>query len=229
MNGFPDFGKELDRPFEVDERCYDCAELYHGCNARPENPDSHCADYLRMPDAGVNGQTGQEIPPSRMGNRKEPRIRSAAGAPVRAQTQLENPPSHRPARVKPEPVEQPAESDRQPDPEPQAPTPSATEATISQPDPPANPKARICGCGTVLPKGRRLCDTCRTESRRQTKRRYMRSYMEDRRSGVVGSDSGARATHATTHAVHALACDLLPMGQSDGGVLENQTSVLTNA
>jgi len=46
----PDFGRELARPFEVDERCFDCAELYHGCYARPESPDTRCADYLRLPD-----------------------------------------------------------------------------------------------------------------------------------------------------------------------------------
>ena len=82
--GFPDFGKEMHRPFNVDERCYDCAEFYGpghgqpGCNAMPANPNARCLDYLRLPDVGVDGQTGQEIPPSRMGGRKEPRITLSA-------------------------------------------------------------------------------------------------------------------------------------------------------
>jgi hypothetical protein len=29
---FPDFGKELRRPFAVAEQCYDCAGFYDGCN-----------------------------------------------------------------------------------------------------------------------------------------------------------------------------------------------------
>lgn len=37
-----------------------------------------------------------------------------------------------------------------------------------RPLPPAEPKSRTCGCGTPLPRGKRLCDACRTECRRQT-------------------------------------------------------------
>ncbi len=76
MNRFPDFGAELNRPFAVDENCYDCAEFYYGCNATPENPNARCLDYLRLPNVGVHGKTGQDFPPSRMGGRKEPRIRA---------------------------------------------------------------------------------------------------------------------------------------------------------
>ena len=74
MKTFPDFGKELSRPFKVDERCYGCAELCHGCTARPENPDKRYAEYLHLPDL-MPGTCGQTFPPSRMQNRKEPRIR----------------------------------------------------------------------------------------------------------------------------------------------------------
>ena len=81
MRSFPDFGKELKRPFEVHEHCYDCAELYHGCNAWPTARQFACADYSPLPDVGVNGKTGQEFPPSRMGDRKEPRIRSTGKQP----------------------------------------------------------------------------------------------------------------------------------------------------
>ncbi len=154
-NRFPDFGKELRRDFDVHKSCYDCSELYHGCNARPENPSSRCADYFPLPDVGVNGKTGQEIPPSRMGDRKEPRIRSTAGAPVRVQP--ENPPSRRPSPAKPEPVEQ--------DPPVQP----------RQQSPAGNPGAdgkRLCGCGAVLPKRRRCCEACRRQRREATIRRH---------------------------------------------------------
>ena len=148
----PDFGRELARPFEVDERCFDCAELYHGCNARPENPDSHCLDHLRLPDV-MPGTCGQAIPASRMGGRKVPRIRFGGTTPVQVEVPPKKPPT-------------------------------------SHYDKPAKPKARTCGCGVPLPKGRRLCDGCRVGARRQTKRQYMRTYMRQRRSGVIGSNSG---------------------------------------
>jgi hypothetical protein len=82
MRTFPHFGSELSRPFEVDQRCFDCAELYHGCHAIPENPDVHCTDALRLPDVKA-GTTGQVFPPSRMGDRKEPRVHrgTASAAP----------------------------------------------------------------------------------------------------------------------------------------------------
>jgi len=79
MKTFPDFGAELRRPFEVVEQCYDCVEFYgeghggRGCNAWPANKPFCCADHFPLPDVGVDGQTGQRFPPSRMGGRTEPR------------------------------------------------------------------------------------------------------------------------------------------------------------
>ena len=35
---------------------------------------------------------------------------------------------------------------------------------------------RLCECGETLPKGRRLCDPCREQRRRQTGREYMRRF-----------------------------------------------------
>jgi len=151
MRTFPDFGKELSRPFEVDQRCFDCAELYHGCNATPENPDAYCPDYLRLPDVGVNGKTGQEFPPSRMGDRKEPRIRSAAGAPVRVQVQPKNPPPRCQAPAEPEPIEQ-----------------TRQQSPAASPGPDGE---RLCGCGTVLKKRERCCGACRLSRRQKTMRR----------------------------------------------------------
>lgn len=56
------------------ERCCDCTESYHGYAAWPAGKPFTCADFLRLPDAGINGATGQAFPPSRMqGPRKLPR------------------------------------------------------------------------------------------------------------------------------------------------------------
>jgi len=111
MTAHPDFGEEVKRPFEVHENCYDCAEVYGpgrgvvGCNAWPASKAFNCADFLRLPDV-MPGMNGQVFPPSRMGDRKEPRIRSAAGAPLRVQVQPKNPPSRRRTPAEPEPIEQ---------------------------------------------------------------------------------------------------------------------------
>jgi hypothetical protein len=191
MKTFPDFGKELRRPFEVDARCYDCAEFYHGCNARPENPDARCGDRLRLPDV-MPGTCGQTLPPSRMQGRTEPRIRLAAAAPVQVEVQPKNPPASRLASS-------------------------------------AQPQARLCGCGAILPKGRRLCDQCQTQNRRQTKRDYMRTYMEQRRSVEVGFGSHVPFPATGTHATQAGGGDLRASGLWEGGASLDQTSVLTES
>jgi hypothetical protein len=72
---FPDFDKDIRRPFAVQEYCYDCAEFYHGCNAWPANKTFDCADYYPLPDVGIDGATGQAFPPSRMQGRKQPMVR----------------------------------------------------------------------------------------------------------------------------------------------------------
>lgn len=63
MNGgfqrFFDFGKELRRPFEVHENCYDCAEFYDGCSAWPADRAFTCATYCRLPDI----MPGFDLPP----------------------------------------------------------------------------------------------------------------------------------------------------------------------
>jgi hypothetical protein len=177
-----EFGKELKWPFKVDERCYDCAELYGGCPARREDPDTRCPDYFQLPDAGVNGKTGQEIPPSEMGDRKKPRPPVAIKTRAQAQGQPANP------TAKPEASEQdPPESSlpTAPGPDPARPTvngapprdPPAdqTPRRTRQPSPAGNPGPdgkRLCGCGAILPKRQRCCATCRTERRRDSKRRY---------------------------------------------------------
>lgn len=96
LQRFPDFGKELRRPFEVHEVCYDCAEFYgpghgkRGCDAWPANrpiktPDGKhllCQDFNRLPDVMPGEPAGQVFPPSRMDARKTPRgIQTETGQP----------------------------------------------------------------------------------------------------------------------------------------------------
>ncbi len=61
---FPDFGKELRRPFEVHASCYDCAEFYDGCEAWPANKRFACDRYNRLPDV-MPGTCGQQFPQTR--------------------------------------------------------------------------------------------------------------------------------------------------------------------
>lgn len=70
------FGAELKRPNPTEPSCYDCTELYHGCTGRPPDPNrkTKCRDRLPLPTVGLNGQTGQAFPESRMNGRKEPRL-----------------------------------------------------------------------------------------------------------------------------------------------------------
>lgn len=133
---FPDFGRELRRPFEVHATCFDCAEFYDGCHAWPASKPFACGAYTRLPDV-MPGTCGQKFPETR----------------------------HRTAR--------PAE--RQED---------AAPAVRRRPPRPKG-ESRLCDCGVTLPKNRRLCDPCRDQKRRRTRREYMRGYMQQRRTGSV--------------------------------------------
>ena len=165
MNGFPDFGKDLQRPFEVDERCFDCAELYHGCNARPEDPDTRCPDYFQLPGV-MPGTTGQVIPASRMGGRKEPRppVPIAARAQNHVQGK-ESPVSERPKQAR-------------------------QQSPAGNPGPDGK---RLCGCGAILPKRKRCCDTCRAGRRKTTMHRRRNG---QRPSVASRSDPDVPSTHA---------------------------------
>ncbi len=182
MNRFPDFDKDVRWPFAVDEQCYDCAEFYHGCNARPSNQPTRCTDYYRLPDV-MPGTYGQTFPPSRMQGRKEPRVR-------RETTESEQQPTPTHARKKP------AESRTGP---------------------------RLCGCGVLLAKGRRLCDQCRPQKRRQTMRQYMRT----RRAAPSESQpvSDMPFPHAARPSVLACGGDLPSTGPQQGGTPFQQTTV----
>jgi len=134
---FPDFGKELRRPFEVHASCYNCAEFYDGCEAWPASKSFACRQYNRLPDV-MPGTCGQQFPETRHRNER-PAERGQGSVP--------------------------AEQKRQ------------SQRTHARGEP------RLCECGTALSKGKRLCDQCREQRGRQTKREYMRTYMQERRAG----------------------------------------------
>jgi len=76
---FPDFGKELRRPFEIHEFCYDCAGFYDGCPAWPARKRFACPIYDALPDV-MPGTWGQKFPAT---------TRKLAAAPVDDESQGE--------------------------------------------------------------------------------------------------------------------------------------------
>jgi hypothetical protein len=185
-NTFPDFGKELQRPFAVAEQCYDCAELYDGCRAWPESKPFQCADYNRLPDV-MPDDCGQVFPAARMQGRKEPRLRQETVAHNRGECRAPSP------------------------------MPGGKQLARSRGGP------RLCECGAVLFKGRRFCDSCRAQRRRQTMREYMRSRRAAPQESEDLSDMPLFA--ARRHATHARSGDLLLTGLPSGGARSQQTSV----
>ncbi len=61
LNRFPDFGKEVRRPFEVHENCSDCAGFYDGCQGWPDSRPFDCHSVTRLPDVPA-GTCGQRFP-----------------------------------------------------------------------------------------------------------------------------------------------------------------------
>jgi hypothetical protein len=138
---------------------------YHTCRTWPEGKPFACADFHRLPDAGVNGETGQRIPPSRMGGRTEPRVR-------RAPSPDDEKPAPAPARKSP----------------PAAPNHTPSPAATPGPD-----GERWCGCGAPLPKRRRCCDDCRRQRREETmSRRRTRKRLATLRCRATATLSEAR-------------------------------------
>ncbi len=186
-----DFGKELRRPFEVSEHCFDCVEFYGeghgtvGCNAWPASKPFRCADYFPLPTVGIDGQTGQVFPPSRMQGRKEPR---EIGGPEPAYRRTQ-------AQAEPESIEQ------TPTIEPTAdPTDGANHRTPSPASRPGPDGKRFCACGVKLSKGKRLCGDCRAGNRRQTLRTYMQNYRKQAPPAVVGTGQDSPFAANSTHA-----------------------------
>jgi hypothetical protein len=144
---FPSFGRELERPFDVADGCFDCREFYGeghgdvGCNAWPASRwptdgPCPCADFNRIPDV-LPGECGQRFPPSRMNGRKEPRERQSAATDTDSQRREQSQSDQRIRRRSPAGV-------------------------------PGGEGKRSCACGAPLPKRKRCCDDCRANRRRQT-------------------------------------------------------------
>ncbi len=89
-----------------------------------------------------------------------------------------------------------------------------------------NAEVRTCGCGAILPKSKRFCDSCRIQNRRRTKRAYMRGYMEQRRS-AVGSGSGVLSPAPGMPFVRAAAEKVPSIRPTSGGTRFGRSSVLT--
>ncbi len=81
---------------------------------------------------------------------------------------------------------------------------------------------RRCGCGRPLPKYKRLCNSCRIQNRRQSKRGYMGAYMRRRRSAPVDADPDLPLFATATHATHARADNLPSTGISGRGCPKNR-------
>ena len=183
---FPEFGKELKRPFEVHENCYDCADFYGDCKGWRASRAFACEDFNRLPDV-MPGTYGQRFPASR---------RSGLAKCQSADENIA------------------ADGDTH-----------AEVASLSRAIHKA--KVRACGCGAILPTGRRLCDQCRTQNRRAT----MRDYMRTRRagSGDSRSDSGVPFPAAAMRSTQAGGGDLVLTGRGGRVPLCFANNCITNA
>jgi len=174
MTAHPEFGKELKRPFEVHENCYDCGEFYDACEGWRASKDFTCRDFNRLPDVGINGKLGQEFPPSRRRAPAEPK-------PV----EQDPPESSRPTVPEPDPASSPAiEVPREDSPAEQSPKQARQQSPAANPGPCGQ---RLCGCGVLLRKRERCCATCRAERRKQT---MCRRRSRERPSTAVDGGSG---------------------------------------
>ena len=146
MRRFPDFGRELRRPFAVHENCYDCAGFYDGCDAWPESRPFDSTDCYLLPDVMPGGH-GQVFPPSRMRGRKQPQAREG---PEQGQSEA-SPVSS--TAVGPLPRRPPGQTRRR--------SPVANRGLSGE---------RLCECGATLRKRKRCCDACRLKRREETMR-----------------------------------------------------------
>jgi len=194
---FPEFGKELRRPFEVHENCYDCTEFYYGCTGWRASRVFACGDFNRLPDV-IPGTYGQRFPASRRSGFAK---RQSAERDIMPGNGYYKSSSATGGNVHDEVA--------------------SLSYTVHK------PRVRACGCGAILPKGRRLCDRCRIQNRRQTKRDYVRDYMEQRRSAAVGSDSHVPFPATATPSTQAGGGDLPLTGLWARVPASDQTSVLT--
>jgi len=197
FNTFPEFGEQLRRSFEIHENCFDCADFYDGCGGWRASRDFACEDFNRLP-AVMPGTYGQRFPQSRRSERAE--YQPAGRYMALGKSYCESS-SAAGGNTHTETTDLPHEIRRA--------------------------KVRTCGCGAILPKGKRLCDTCRTQNRRQTKRHYMRTYMGQRRSAAVDAGSDVPFPAAATQSTRASGGDSALTGLPDRDACSGTTSVLT--
>lgn len=93
-------------------------------------------------------------------------------------------------------------------------------------DRPDRLRPRTCACGTALPKGKQVCDRCRTDRRRRTRREYMARYRTRQHPAAVGSGSDSPFPAQGTHATPACRDDRRLPGHPGRVARFEQTSVL---
>jgi len=196
-NAFSEFGREVKRPFEVHENCYDCTEFHGGCMGWRASRDFACEGFSRLPNV-MPGTYGQRVPASRKSERAEYQPAGRYMAPGKSYCESS---SAAGGNIHTETTDLLHEIHKA--------------------------KVRTCGCGAPLPKGRRLCDTCRTQNRRKAKRDYMRTYMAQWRSVEVDAGSRMLSTHSATPSTQAGGGDLVLTGLPVRGACSGQSSVLT--
>jgi hypothetical protein len=197
FNTFPEFGKQLRRSFELHENCLDCADFYDGCGGWRASRGFACEDFNRLPDV-MPGTYGQRFPASCRSERAEYRPAGRHMALGKSYRELSSAAGGN----------------------------THTEAT-DLPHEIRRAKVRTCGCGAILPKGKRLCEECRAENRQQTKRDYMRSYMEQRRSAVIDAGSDVPLPATAMQSTWASGGDSRLAGLPDRNTHSGTTSVLT--
>jgi len=166
-----DFGKELDRPFEVHENCYDCAGFHDGCVGWPADKKFACRVYNPLPDVQP-GTCGQKFPAT------------ARKLPDDYWT--------RPGAHKADDGEKAKPAKRQPAPaKPHRESPIALRTLDGQ---------RMCACGAVIAKGRRCCERCKAERRGESlQHRIDAAHRSPRKAQehTPGSQGAARTVNLT--------------------------------
>jgi len=178
---FPEFGKELRRPFEVHENCYDCARFYDGCEGWRASRDFECRGCNRLPDV-LPGTCGQRFPATTRKLAAMPVDMEPEGQP--GADQMPTLPMSAPAQAQGEVAPRNGRTERPPER-----TRTQSPATSYGLD-----DERLCECGAALQRRKRCCETCRQERRKETMRRRRRSTAVDVGSGLPFAGPGRPST-----------------------------------
>jgi hypothetical protein len=184
-----DFGAEVRRSFEVHDNCFGCAAFYEGCAAWPKSRAFACADYYPLPTVGMNGQTGQQWPASRMGSRKQPRTRTGP-ATTGAQS------GHAVTSAR-QPTAKREHAMNQGQPQSNGSNSARRQSPMGNHGPNGE---RLCGCGATLKKRQRCCEDCRLRRRQEAVRRW-KNRKQPSEAARSASDLPTNATG--THSTHA--------------------------